>query len=779
MKHLSRKILAVVLALLTVSSLMTAAMAASTDTLKITATPEEGNVTISRNAPTNFSVVPKLTDTKGNDVTNDYAITYMWLLDGMTVSERSTYTLPKNAVISEDSFLLCTVTAVHATDHTRKTGYVAWYPTDDLIKDIYLTISDKAGTFYFDSTDTQTGTSVFGEICEVLGLSQRDDLSKYQVSFVPNTSPVATFEGVPTTSLDKLGKTGLIIAAPGTWITEYFVTLNGVEVLTGKLTIAVEQRVGTDAFYQAKLGESVVIPADEFYAFWAANNDGFSTLDSIFITGYTGLNGILCYDHKANEKQHTIATGLFLYADPVSAVQKPVADLTFIPTKMGTKYPEGTVTVNFIANGKDKNNNMVALTGSFMIFYSSNGIEDIAYDCSGTHVMLSTEDFTTVYRKVTGSTVKNPVYSVRFLDLPKYGALYRGYNANGFGSVGSTVINQNNIDTLVFSSISNAENSLDQLAYVPVSNTSTGDTVRYLVYSGTKVLYVGTLTFTSKEVVVTYTTAVDTAVNFASADFFTAGSPLLQAQFLVFGNPATGALYKDYANGVRVQTSDYFSYNANYGVNLLDNITFVPKEGYAGVVEIPFSGTSLTGGSVNGKVRIYVVRNDVFTDVAADNWAAPYINRLYATGIISGTSATTFSPDANMTYGQALKMILLAAGCPKQSETGGTHWASKYLDYAYKNGFVSSNKIDLDAPINRDAVAELAAKVLGLGKAASLELGVVGPVDSTNGYVWALYNAGILNGSFDADGNNRYYGTQPITRAQVAKIICKINDYVG
>ena len=334
------------------------------------------------------------------------------------------------------------------------------------------------------------------------------------------------------------------------------------------------------------------------------------------------------------------------------------------------------------------------------------------------------------------------------------------------------------MDILVFSSVVTAENSLNKLAYIPRSGSSVGDTVRYLVYSGNKVLYVGTLTFNSKEVIVTYTTTVNTPVKLSSADFFTAGSPLLKAQFLVFGNPPSGTLYRDYANGVRVQTHEYYSYNANYGVYLLDDITYVPKEGYSGVVDIMFCGTSLTGGAVNGKVRVYVVRNDIFKDVAADHWAAAYINRLYSTGIISGTSATTFSPDNNMTYGQALKMILLAAGCPKQSETSGTHWASKYLEYAYINGYVSTSKIDLDAPIDRDAVAELAARVLGLEKAGSVNLGITGPVDSTNGYVYALYNAGILNGSYDKDGNNRYYGSDMITRAQVAKIICKINDYV-
>lgn len=778
MKHLARRILAVVLVMATIGALMTTGFAANTDTMKLTATPEEGNVTISRSKDTLFTVEAKITDAKGKDVTNEYAITYMWLLDGATVSEKSYYNMSKNIPLLESSFLLCTVTAEHITDHTRKTGILTWYPTDDLIKDINLTISDKVDTFYFGSSDTQTGVSVLSEICDALEISKTSEQAKYQVSFLSDISPVGYFEGTPVCQLNELSKLCFIVTSTGQWVAEYFVKLGDTIVLSGTLTISVEQRVGADAFYEARPGESVVVSADDFLNFWNDNADKNTTLESIYVTSCSGVSGVLCYDHRASEKQHTVANGLFMSVGAGSYSRTPLSDLTFIPHKFGTNYPEGTVTLNFIATGKDWNKESVVLSGSFVIFYSSTGAENITYDCNGTYVMLNTSDFTDVYRDMTNSTVKDPVYSVRFLDLPKFGTLYRGCEETSYGITGGTAVDYNNMDILVFSSVVTAENSLNKLAYIPRSGSSVGDTVRYLVYSGNKVLYVGTLTFNSKEVIVTYTTTVNTPVKLSSADFFTAGSPLLKAQFLVFGNPPSGTLYRDYANGVRVQTHEYYSYNANYGVYLLDDITYVPKEGYSGVVDIMFCGTSLTGGAVNGKVRVYVVRNDIFKDVAADHWAAAYINRLYSTGIISGTSATTFSPDNNMTYGQALKMILLAAGCPKQSETSGTHWASKYLEYAYINGYVSTSKIDLDAPIDRDAVAELAARVLGLEKAGSVNLGITGPVDSTNGYVYALYNAGILNGSYDKDGNNRYYGSDMITRAQVAKIICKINDYV-
>ena len=43
-----------------------------------------------------------------------------------------------------------------------------------------------------------------------------------------------------------------------------------------------------------------------------------------------------------------------------------------------------------------------------------------------------------------------------------------------------------------------------------------------------------------------------------------------------------------------------------------------------------------------------------------------------------------------MTYGEALKMILLAAGYPEQAPTG-THWASGYQTRAITDGIMSQS----------------------------------------------------------------------------------------
>ncbi len=68
-----------------------------------------------------------------------------------------------------------------------------------------------------------------------------------------------------------------------------------------------------------------------------------------------------------------------------------------------------------------------------------------------------------------------------------------------------------------------------------------------------------------------------------------------------------------------------------------------------------------------------------FIDVSENHWARKYIYAAKNLGIINGTSATTFSPDANITYEQAIKMIVASLGYTKEAEAKG----------GYPNGFIA------------------------------------------------------------------------------------------
>lgn len=284
--------------------------------------------------------------------------------------------------------------------------------------------------------------------------------------------------------------------------------------------------------------------------------------------------------------------------------------------------------------------------------------------------------------------------------------------------------------------------------------------------------YIGTVTF-GLEKVELKCTASAAGVTFKSSDFFTGN--LLTCQYITFGVPSSGALYQN--GSTRVSTYDKFGYTASatQGISAISTVSYMPVAGYNGVVEIPFTAVTYSGGSISGTMRVTVV-SKTFSDVPTTHWSYPYISRLAAEGVVSGITATTFGPNNKVEYGAALKMILLATGYPKQSENTSGNWAANYLTLAYNSGIVSSKNVDLTKAITRTEMAEIAAKALKLSSASRVNAGITGPTDTTNGYVYALYNAKIVGGD-TSTGKNLYRGDSSLTREEMAKIVCNVSDY--
>lgn len=62
---------------------------------------------------------------------------------------------------------------------------------------------------------------------------------------------------------------------------------------------------------------------------------------------------------------------------------------------------------------------------------------------------------------------------------------------------------------------------------------------------------------------------------------------------------------------------------------------------------------------------------DEFSDVSEEHWARDYIYTAKRLGIINGTSSTTFNPDDNITYEQAIKMVVASMGYSEEAEVKG------------------------------------------------------------------------------------------------------------
>ena len=92
----------------------------------------------------------------------------------------------------------------------------------------------------------------------------------------------------------------------------------------------------------------------------------------------------------------------------------------------------------------------------------------------------------------------------------------------------------------------------------------------------------------------------------------------------------------------------------------MSNLTFVPKAGYAGVVDIPYTASTYSG-TFNGTIRItvsvsYSSRNfDDMGDYSTETKAA--VDYLSGIGVVNGTGPRTYTPGASIRRGDFCLML--------------------------------------------------------------------------------------------------------------------------
>lgn len=172
------------------------------------------------------------------------------------------------------------------------------------------------------------------------------------------------------------------------------------------------------------------------------------------------------------------------------------------------------------------------------------------------------------------------------------------------------------------------------------------------------------------------------------------------------------------------------------------------------------------------------VEDTGFSDVAADAWYADAVEYVRDNGLMSGTSATTFSPDTDTSRAMLATILYRASGSPAVSgspaftDVAPGAWYADAVAWAAENGIVSGYGNGLfgsDDPISREQIATILWRYAGSPAAQAGE--DFADESSIASYAadavdWARAN-GIVNGltgnRFDPHGN--------ATRAQVATIL--------
>ena len=558
--------------------------------------------------------------------------------------------------------------------------------------------------------------------------------------------------------------------------------------VTGTLVITTDKTGSStakgDVTYTVKAGDEVAFDDDDFEKFY--NNSScsgtlkyveFSRPDSAFNNAGT----LYSRYGKRNETafaRSSLSSNKFYYGDSDYG-DYDLDELSFVADKSFSGSVELRFTV-YGGTGTRTNQNaagtLVITTGTSAV--TSRYVGNIRYNTTpNTALQINANDIARLFRKYTSGG------SLQYLTLtsvPATGSLYYNYyNASKYGAT-RTQLTASMAGSMIFSysPASASEYDLSELTYIPSgSNYCTALTFTGYSSSGTAVSATILISVTASPVSEVYSvTTKGTSVNFPANSVYSAvasatGFGLSSIQLLELPASTAGVLY---VGSYAADTTSAYSYGSD--TDSMSQLRFIPNSGFTGSVSIPYVALSSSGTALGaGVVSIGVVDSvKKFTDISTSTWCYKYVTELASANVISGYSNGTFQEKNTITYGAALKLIMLAAGYGEQAPTVKGSPFSGYLAKAKAAGLVSGNP-KLNGPITRLQIAQIAAKAL---KLSTTGLPSKKPFTDTNDvYVQALNAAGIIEGYF-SNGTSTYKPNNTLTRGQVSAIVWRMKNSV-
>ncbi len=167
-----------------------------------------------------------------------------------------------------------------------------------------------------------------------------------------------------------------------------------------------------------------------------------------------------------------------------------------------------------------------------------------------------------------------------------------------------------------------------------------------------------------------------------------------------------------------------------------------------------------------------------FKDVPASSWSYPYIEPLLAAGLAGGFPDGSFRPAATLTRAQFVKLLVLAAlggassaATSRFEDVAPGDWFAPYVAAAVQTGMVqgtSATTFSPEQPVTREEMATMLARALKLPAGGAARFRDSGSISSwAAASVGAVVAAGYMAGFPDGD----FKPLAPTTRAQAAKVI--------
>lgn len=545
------------------------------------------------------------------------------------------------------------------------------------------------------------------------------------------------------------------------------------------LVIHVSDAAGT-VYYSTEADTPVTFRAEDFNE--ACQRSNSSTLNYIQFTLPSSSVGTLYRNYRSSSNTGTrLSSSTRVYRGGTPSV----SDVTFVPR---SRY-EGTVSIPF--SGVDAGGS--AFEGTVSIGVGRGVGQVVRYStASGGVVRFSAGDFNAVCRSATGDDLS---YLSFELPASRYGTLYYQYNASrGTGTqVTSSSSYYRSGGSRALDDVSFASANVNGIASFQFNGRSTGGRQ----FTGTVEIAIGNASLDSGASTGTRYTGSSAPIALRTADFEYAcqsalGGALSHIRFDSLPSESAGRLYMNYESpsrpgGAATTTSNY---TASSGLTI-GQLSFVPKAGYQGQVNIPYTGYNTTGGSFSGNVVIDISNSYCaapFYDMGSGwEWAKPSVEFLRSAAITNGYSDGSFRPSRSISRGEFTLMVCRAFGfdttaaatnfpdVPASSPYAGAVATARSMGIVEGNG----GRFQPNSPITRQSAMTIICRAM---KAAGEEV-PSGGTSNLNAYsdqaqiasharssVAALVNLGVVQGNSSMQINPR----KSISRAEMAVILHRV-----
>lgn len=565
-------------------------------------------------------------------------------------------------------------------------------------------------------------------------------------------------------------------------------TLDGtLTIEIGKSTTNTTAKKG-DITYTADDGEEVEFDEDDFNDYFQETYSNYD-LKYVYFTDSENLsssNGTMYVNYGSKSKQESFSASsledAYFYYDEDDMDEDDddcylLEDLSFVAGKSFTK----PVTLDFVAyyGSSRKVSGTVVINPEDLGTGTSYYLGNVRYTTTtGKAVQINANDIARFFTKSC------PGYTLQYVMLtgvPSTGSLYYNYyNASKYGSSTRGQITSYNASGQVFylNPSSTSQYALSELTYVP-SGSNYCTAIPFTAYGtgGRSVSGAILISVSTTAVAEVYgPTPKNTSVNFPATSIYNAvlsatGIAPSKIQLLSLPSYTAGTVYVGSSGTTRADTSTAYSIFSGSQV-----LRFVPGTNYTGSVEIPYVALNSSGTAIASGTFSLGMVNSVkkFSDVTSSTWCYKYVTELSDASVISGYNNGSFKPNSTVTYGAALKLIMLAAGYPEQAPTTKGSVFSGYLTKARAEGIITSSNVNLSKPITRLQVAQLAA---GAMKLSTSGVSSTSPfTDTSDASVLALNAAGIVEGYF-TNGTSTFKPNNTLTRGQVSAIVWRMRNY--